>query len=128
MPAVVMHGGRELDRKLKGLGEKLGKRVMRKALKAGGQLVVQEMKKRVPRGKTGNLKRSISKRPLRRRGGSFAIIVGQRWPEGAHGHLIELGTVKMAAKPFMRPAFAATHKQVTKVFVEKLAQGIKKLA
>ncbi len=127
MPAVVMHGLPALDRKLRGLGEKLGKRVMRKALAAGGQLVVREMKKRVAK-KTGGLKKSIGKRALRRRGGSFAMIVGPRWPEGAHGHLVELGTVKMAAKPFMRPAFAATHKQVTGVFVKKLAEGIRKVA
>ncbi len=126
MPGVVMHGLPELNRKLRGMGEKLGKRVMRNALKAGAQVVVREMKKRVPK-KTGGLKKSIGKRALRRRGGNFAIIIGPRWPEGAHGGLIELGTVKMRPRPFMRPAFAATHKQVTGVFVKKLADGIKKV-
>lgn len=45
-----------------------------------------------------------------------------------HFHLVEFGSVKGPAQPFMRPAFEATKVQVAKSFGKILAQKIEMLA
>jgi HK97 gp10 family phage protein len=64
----------------------------------------------------GSLKKSIG---VKRWSGSkwAGVVIGPRWPEGAHGHLVEFGTGPryhkttgkyvgiMPPKPFMRPAW-----------------------
>lgn len=44
-----------------------------------------------------------------------------------HWHLIELGTEKMAAQPFLRPALADNVDRVQEVFASKLSQQLDKL-
>ena len=41
-----------------------------------------------------------------------------------HGHLVELGTVKMAAEPYFRPAWDATKRDVKEGLVDDLKKNI----
>lgn len=45
-----------------------------------------------------------------------------------HWHLVELGTEKMKAQPFLRPTFQQTSDKVQQVFAEKLEKQIDKIA
>jgi HK97 gp10 family phage protein len=61
-------------------------------------------------------------------GGSFAVVyvgtTGSKW--GAMGHLPEFGTSKMAARPFLRPAFDANSTQALNIIRTELRGEIEK--
>lgn len=92
----------------------------------GGKMLVAAIKQRAPVGtrthirynsagkvvatyKPGNLKKSIRILPLRRV--KNAVIVGPisrgKTPDGYYAHMLEFGTVKMFAQPFVEPAVNA---------------------
>lgn len=50
---------------------------------------------------TGNLSKSISAKYDK---DGFGAVIGPTRPLGSHAHLLEFGTVKMAARPFVTPA------------------------
>lgn len=52
------------------------------------------------------------------------VTVGN--PKVRHGHLIEFGTTKMQAKPFMLPAFRLAKTRVERRIKRAITQGIKK--
>ena len=61
------------------------------------------VRRNTPVGPTGNLRKSITTKPLPPKKGYPAVtLVGASWPLGAHGHLVEFGTVKSRANPFFR--------------------------
>ena len=99
-----MTGDRELDRFFAGLPDKLQRGAIRKGVRAGGSAMIKEVRQNIGRmlrpgrqrhnsaGKKTSLKRSVGQRPwsLPHRG-IIGSVVGPRWPEGAHGHLVEFG-------------------------------------
>lgn len=83
------------------------KRAMIEALEPTAMLTVQMVPKR-----TGNLSRSIiisdKKKGAAKEEGVVKVWLGasyQRGARGRHAHLLEFGTVKMRAQPFLRPAW-----------------------
>lgn len=102
---VEIEGWEELEAKLKALGEKINaQEVMEEALMAGG-VIVQEAITFFAPVDTGQLGGSIE---ISKKGREkHSIRIG---PTGAgfYGRFQEYGTSKMAAQPFMRPAFDAT--------------------
>ncbi|MDP2358016.1 MAG: HK97 gp10 family phage protein [Beijerinckiaceae bacterium] len=63
-------------------------------------------------------------------GGSFAVVYvgpsGKRW--GSMGHLPEFGTSKMAAQPYLRPAFDARSSEALNIIRTQLKDQIEKAA
>jgi HK97 gp10 family phage protein len=53
------------------------------------------------------------------------VTVRYRRPGAPHAHLVEFGTVKMAARPFLRPAVSATRLQVQAQIKREFLQLIK---
>lgn len=93
----------------------------------------------LPGSFTGHLKASITR--VARRYGSFVlIVVGPKWPLGAHGHLVEFGTAgqrphpltrtsgQMTKHPFMWPAFMQTKAIMERTRNQELGRGIEKAA
>ena len=125
-----MKGLDELDRAVKKLPEKIQKRVLIGALRAGGRVIQKEAKARAP-VKSGNLKRNISvvagkskkSAPI---GQVQAEVFVATTPKAWYSHLIEFGTKHISAKPFLRPAFDTTHQEVLNAIGDKLAEGILK--
>lgn len=83
------------------------KRAMTDALAPTAMLVAQMAPVR-----TGNLKRSIiisdKKKGAAKEEGVTKVYLGASYRKGArgrHAHLLEFGTVKMAPRPFLRPAW-----------------------
>jgi HK97 gp10 family phage protein len=99
-----IRGAKELQKLLKALPQRVAKRVTVNGLRAGGRVIANGMKQRVP-VRTGDLRDSIivSSAAKATRGKSN-VVVGFRTPTSRRAHLVEFGTEHSAAEPFMRPA------------------------
>lgn len=131
---VTIDGEKALYKFLKEFSQEITQKVMNKAVRAGATVVLKEMKRRVP-VRTGNLKESIKvvkrKKVDGRRLGKDELVYsvlpkrntkrktiklkdGTKWKikgvmsDGWYAHMVEYGTVKQSAQPFMRPAIEAT--------------------
>lgn len=129
MPGEVefqIHGGLELERALLDLGPAVANKAGLKALRAGAKPIVDEAKRLVPR-RTGALARSITTRAGKqgRASSERTLLIGFRQPVSRIAHLLEFGTSKMAARPFIRPALDARAGEALKEIGRVLGETIK---
>lgn len=139
-----MHGIEEMTRNLEKLGTRVALRGPNAAVRAGGTVIVKEMRRRAPKD-TGSLKKSLGQKvKTYRRSKAVASIIGARSKryETAKGnrnpayyaHLVELGTKGtgthpgIVAKPFMRPAWDASAPAARKAVIDKMTQVFQKEA
>ncbi|SNT76715.1 HK97-gp10 family putative phage morphogenesis protein [Paracoccus seriniphilus] len=117
---IDVEGFAELEKALDNLSKSAGKAVLRRALKKAAQPTADLARSMAP-VKTGKLAKSvivgtrldgrqarIHRRMFRDDKAAVEMFVGPsylRGDGGRHGHLVEFGTSKMAARPFMRPAW-----------------------
>jgi HK97 gp10 family phage protein len=94
---IKIEGGAELERKLKALEANAAKKIMRKAVRAGGKPIMAKTKELAP-VKTGLLKRSFKIRALKTRKRSSVGIKITTGVKAPHAHLVELGTVDRRTK------------------------------
>jgi HK97 gp10 family phage protein len=102
---LTFTGGKEIEARLRELGGAVSGRLGVNATKAGARVIAAAARQRVP-VRTGRLKKGITvvgDDDLRRQGGSmraaYATVKGV-----PYAHIVELGSSRMAAKPFLRPA------------------------
>ena len=131
-------GGVELTRALEALNEKVKKKILRSAVVAGAA-VVKKRAKQIAKSKgiedTGALIRNIAAKVERQRSDTYAQInIGVRHGKPKKGaknqddpwywwqH--EFGNSKMAARPFIRPAFEESKEEAIEVMTAKLRKGI----
>jgi HK97 gp10 family phage protein len=96
-----------------------------------------EAKKNVPVD-TGTLRRAIYMKQIREASDNSkqTYYVGVRRGkserkknrDGYHFAFVEFGTAKMAARPFMRPAFEAKKVDAVEIIKKRLAERVEKLA
>ena len=122
---VKMKGLRNLDRTLRSLPDK----VRRKALGAASlemARVARHTARRLVRVRTGRLKRSIVAKRKRVRGkdgrihAGAVLKAGARW--AAHASLIEYGTRRARAFPFIRPATRLHHGRMIRAARGRIAR------
>jgi HK97 gp10 family phage protein len=114
----------KLEQKLKGLGPAVATRIGADSLTAGAAPITKAMRRLAPY-RTGALRRSITSRAVRATGGSvLSRMIGFKSPGRYISHLLEFGTVKMAARPFIRPAMDTTHHDVLLKMGARLWRGI----
>ncbi|WP_159990817.1 HK97-gp10 family putative phage morphogenesis protein [Pelistega ratti] len=147
---VRVEGLRELSDRLEKLDKKVAGQVVRKAAIEGSKLIRNEAKNRVP-VYLGILKQNIVVKRFRDRGkgnvrygiglvSSRAVYknnkvnrkkgrVGKTYYQGktVYGHMVEFGTRKMKARPFLRPAFESQKEKAVDVVKNTLKQEIDKL-
>lgn len=115
-----LYGVEELQVKLRLLREKAGQEALDSALLAGAKIISDEAKRLAP-VRTGYLRSSIE--PVTTSSGSLygeaEINVG-----AFYGPFVELGTSRMAARPFLRPAVLAKKNEAALRVREELAQFI----
>ena len=139
------HGprARRIEQVLNELPKILQNRTLGRALRAGGNVVKKETKRRTPRG---DPKHKPDKKPLHKTiivvvkeydGGRLQMaIVGFKYPEGAHGHLVEHGHqivtrngaktgARVEGKQFFAPAVDTTQGQQEKAMVDVIVKDIK---
>lgn len=131
---VSVTGLKEIDQVLKGLPSQLQDRVLKTAHADAAKPLIQLAKQLVPKGKTGNLEKSIGveRISMKKTDAIGLVLVGPRrrgGNKGFHGHLIEYGKTnrdgtKTEPQPFMQPAFDQTGSQVEKNIAESLGKKL----
>jgi len=105
---VEIKGVKELLHSLKQFPQNIQKNVITGAIRAGCKPIVNSAKSYVPVD-SGNLKKSIGivKRKSRDKTKiRFSVTPRRKGKyDGFYAHIVEFGTSKMAAQPFMRPAY-----------------------
>lgn len=115
-----LYGAEELSVKLRLLREKIGQEALDSALLAGAEIIAVEARRRAPI-RTGYLRSSIQ---------ASTTSSGQLYGEaqidvGAYyGPFVELGTSRMAARPYLRPAVLAKKNEAALRVRDELAQFI----
>ncbi len=147
---VRVEGLQELSQRISALNKTVANRVVRKAATAGARLIRDEAKSRVPVD-TGLLKRNIVVKKFRDQGpgnvrygiglvSSKAVYsnnktnrrkgrVGQSYyqDKAFYGHMVEFGTRKMKARPFLRPAFESQKEKAVDIVKNTLKEELDKL-
>lgn len=134
-------GLRELDAKLAALGAAVGGKVMQQALRAAMRPVLNDARAAAPEGTElhrtyrGRLVApGFGKRSVRlvvtkpKRGGTFRAALGVRREAFYMTQFVELGTSKMAAKPWLRPVFEAQVAATTDRLASELKARIERAA
>ncbi len=132
-----LRGVKELDHALAQLPKAVGRSVLRQALTRAAAPVVAEAEQNAPVGATGTLQASItakttltrSQKAQRVKAGAVEVFVGSVDPKS---HLLEFGTSKMTAQPFLRPAWDANKHLVARILAREiwaaLARSARRLA
>lgn len=111
---VSITGDKFYDQLFRELPNRVERQAIRKACRAGAKLICEEARTRAP-VKSGVLKRNIKVRAGRRKRAYISMEVitkdGFFKGEAFYGAFQEFGTSHQRARPFMRPAFAATGKK-----------------
>lgn len=73
--------------------------------------------------KTGNLRNSLDVTEIEGSGVNVSLKVGANYArKGNHAHLIEYGTSKMTARPFIAPVYVSKKREV----IEKIKQALRR--
>ncbi len=122
-----------LMRLLGALPRNLQKNSYNNAVRAGAKVIADEAKLNAPfnpERKTGvHLRKAIQLKKDKQNRNKFGWVVGTEYKgskAAPHAHLLEYGTVKMAAQPFLRPAFAAKHAEAEEAIIQKLASEVER--
>lgn len=102
---TYLEGADELNEALRELSDRAGGKIVKEAAEAGAEVIRTEASRLAPRD-TGLLAESQTDRPHRLQIGRSQIDIGPS-KDAWYGRLLELGTKKMSAKPFLRPALDA---------------------
>ena len=135
---IRIEGAEQLARRLDALGSKAAKRAVKPAVNAGLTPINKAAKRNAVKV-TGALRASIGKVVrLYPSSGTIYGAVGARadpkfhrtGPDGKvrkpafYSHLVELGTITMPARPFLRPALDSQAAAALRVVRTKTLQGI----
>lgn len=147
---LQMDGIEELTQRLEKLGTRVALRGPSAAVRAGGSVIVKEMRSRAPK-ETGSLKKSIGQKvkQYRRnqtvtaiigaRSKRYETVLGKRNP-AYYAHLVELGVKPhrlgrrggthpgIVRRPFMRPAWDGAAPRARQAVIDKMVQVFKKEA
>lgn len=137
--SVTLQGQRELERELFALEDALREHLSRQAIEAGAQMLVPPIREAAPRGRTGNLKKSVGYVIRNYEGGVIVAVIGPQVPAGAHGPIVEDGTKRretsrgfnrgeMPANPFVVPTFERYKSQAELVMASVIASGLQRRA
>ena len=137
MDKFEVKGAKELERKLKRLSAAASGRVIRTAVNFAMTPALKDARANAPKGgvphKTykgrvvapGFLSRSIKKKSKLARNKKTAWAWLQVDGEAFYGKFIEQGTIKLQAKPWMRPAMTRNKAIILSRYSDKMRQRIK---
>ena len=96
--AGQVSGLKEIDKALRKFEKKVGKKVIKKAMTKTTAMFRKEVRRRTPKGKTGNLRKSVTSKVKRFGSRKTPMLLGsvyysrEKGKKGFHAHLLELGT------------------------------------
>jgi len=128
----TLTGAKELERALSQLPKSTSKSVLRRALKNAAKPTVVLAESLAPRD-TGKFAESFEIRAQLKKSQKFGrgkigdveMFVGSTDPKA---HLIEFGTVKMAPRPTLRPAWDSTKQKVLDAIEREIWESLAKAA
>lgn len=117
---MTLKNGDRLQRKLDALSRTMQGQVLGNAAMTGAQVVASESKRIVPVA-TGNLRASITSElgEVSTHRATAHVGYGQQAP---YGKYIELGTSRMSAQPFLRPALMTERARA----IEEIGNALKR--
>lgn len=120
-PWLRIEGVKEVTETLKDVSPAEANRIAKRTVTRIARDVRDDVRARAPKGPTGNLRRAIKSRRTRGAQGQAEAEVwvdrsGGRSGRGYHWHLIEFGTVKMAAQPFTVPTIEAWRPKIPALY------------
>lgn len=124
---IQLQGIDQLLNELRRRSESAAKRVESKALKAAGEAMAGDMKRRAPYSSLDkiHLRDNIVVTNVRRKDGVKYVLVGPNKRVSWRAHFPEFGTTKMAATPYITPAFIAKRREALEVMAEELRKGLR---
>lgn len=139
-PSVKIEGFDKIRHTLAKLARLTNRDAVEDSLLQGAEVIAAEARNLVP-VRSGNLRSSIAvvtnSRNVNFSGGSLSNgtyqvyigpLQGKGQPhDGFYGHMIEFGTVKMAAQPFIRPAFDAQADRAINVTIKHISDEFDRL-
>lgn len=124
---IKLEGAKELEKQFKSLEPKIAKKLVRQSLRKAAKPILAAARTKCPVD-TGELKKSIKIRAMKRRKNSFGVLIGTalKWFVGDafYGAFVEFGTSKMSARPFMRPAFDEKKGEAEQILVQEIREGL----
>lgn len=133
---ISVLGDKQLQKNLKKLAVDVQQKITRKALRKAGKETLFMAKLKAP-VRTFNLVTNISlSSSLKKKTGNIGVYVktGTREKMGIpksdkyyYPAYVELGTKKMSAKPYLRPAMEATRSSNTELIKKEIGNSINKL-
>lgn len=137
MPSIndkIVLNFREVRKALADLPARISKNVIRRAMYAGAVVIRDDARTRAP-VETGALRSSIVAKASTTKEGEIYGSVGvdrKTFSRGKrkgrkprrYAHLVEFGTVKSKAQPFLRPAMDTNIDRVLDVIAEAMRKGI----
>lgn len=134
---VEIQGKAEFEKTLRELAKALPNDKVEPIMLAGAKIIAQDARRRAPVGLTGNLKKAIITKLLRKIGNwPRSAIAAVNRKKAPHAHIIEFGTSRRyqkttgrytgigPAKPFFRPAVDVNVQRIYKDIREKLLDMI----
>lgn len=136
-------GLKELGEAMRALSSKVSTSISGRAVGAAARMVREKAKRNIqtsPSIDTGALLKAVivkkipkSKTPLTaeyivtvRGRGKKNKKTGEVSASAPHGNLVEFGTVRMPAEPYLRPALEKNYREATEIIKKRLAAGIEK--
>ncbi|MGV3139443.1 HK97-gp10 family putative phage morphogenesis protein [Brevibacillus agri] len=101
-------------------------RVEKNALKAAGEVMVEEMRKRVrvSNRTSRHIRDDIKVSGVRTKDGIKYVAVGPGKKTGWRSHFLEFGTKKMAAHPFVYPSFHEKRDEALQILADEMRKGL----
>lgn len=123
--SVRIEGWEELERKLRQLGSTINEQeLLENALMDGAEIMRDEIQATAP-VRTGQLRDSIE---ISKRGREkYSVRIGPSG-KGFYGRYLEYGTSRLAARPFMRPAFDAVYGEAQRAIEAAIWREVEKAA
>jgi HK97 gp10 family phage protein len=121
--------------KLSNLDKKVRTKTIRRAIRASAAPVQKAMKRKAPKD-TGGLKKSIKTKTKTYKDGTTVAIIGpdkdflttdsrgRKYRPANIAHIVERGSSKVAAQPFIAPAFQEQRDTALGIIATKLREDI----
>lgn len=122
-PVVRLEGADQLNKALRSVGNRAGGLVLQNAAKAGAEVISEEAKRLAPKD-SGDLAEGIDIEVHRLQHGRTQVNIApgkRQW----YGRLVELGTEKMSAHPYLRPALDSKAEEATNTVGQELRAALK---
>jgi HK97 gp10 family phage protein len=141
---MELHGAKDLQDLLNGLGDRVLRKVARQSVSAGATPIAQSAKANAPE-QSGLLRKSIKKKVKTYKDTQTVVAIvgpdssvrgeykGEKRVPAKYAHLVEDGHIDangnhVPAHPFMRPAADANESRSAQIIEQKMADGIEREA